>query len=150
MERKEQSQHDISRAEQSRKDQSRAKDINLNPRRSSDKISDGTYRDKIRWIMETVDKILHFKCSGGQAGTILKWAGGIGDAIVAIYKTGDWIEDKDFMGAIRKELRGRRLWSDVNHADAKAYNNQFDEFLAEKHRGKLPDILSKIGKDVSK
>ena len=118
-----------------------------------EKRGDAEYKYKFDKIMDTFLPLsyLYKTPTGGECGQILKLAGDVGYAIVAILKSAEW-GDKDnkhkYMPKIRSELSSRSLWYDDWHDKAKAENEKFNTWMSQEFGSSMQDVISKIGRKV--
>ncbi len=96
---------------------------------------------KCEFIIDEVKKTLGKDCSHSKAAKILQMAGGASEiysfaySLIAIRRAKKWIKTDQFVGAVRKELRERGLWTDKNNEDVKTETEILYKFL-EEHLGR--------------
>jgi len=118
---------------------SKNKDIPAKP--DSIKKTDSVYNLKWEYVDKRFHQLTDYQATPQIIGKILAWAKDVGEAVTAIYKMGGWTTKAVFMGAVRKTLRERNLWSDDNWQMVKNENVRFEKWLENKEGAKIEKLF---------
>ena len=110
------------------------------------KLGNPEHKYKIDVLMKAIKKEYDKDATGAECGMILRIAGNVGEAIVAVNISATWglgeAEYKNYMPKIRRALQNRRTWPEESHEQAKAENLKFNEWMSEKFASPLADEIA--------